>query len=44
LEAPSILEALEMYRETPHGFLEEKAREELVKMGYKVIRREEASD
>ena len=44
LEVPSVWEALEIYRKTPHGFLEEKAREKLRKMGYKIIKREEAPD
>jgi len=41
---PSVWEALERYRKMDHGFLEEKAREKLRKMGYKIIKREEAPD
>jgi len=44
LEIPSVWEALEIYRKMPSGFLEEKAKEKLIKMGYKIIRREEAPD
>jgi len=44
VEVPSVWEALERYRKMDHGFLEEKAREKLRKMGYKIIRREEAPD
>ena len=45
MKIPSVWEALEkIYRKMPHGFLEEKAREKLRKMGYRIIRREEAPE
>ena len=43
-ELPDVKEALRIYREMPHGYLEEKAKEKLRRMGYKILFREEAPE
>jgi len=41
---PDVKEAFKIYREMPHGDLEEKAKNKLKRMGYKVISREDAPE
>ena len=41
---PDVKEAFKIYREMPHGYLEEKAKDKLRRMGYKIISREDAPE
>jgi len=41
---PDVKEAFELYRKMPHGFLEEKAKAKLRRMGYRIIDREHAPE
>ena len=41
---PDVKEVFKIYRETPHGDLEEKAKSKLRRMGHKIISREDAPE
>jgi len=39
---PDVKETFELYKRTPHGFLEEKAKAKLRRIGYRIIARKHA--